>query len=39
MALVRESPTGTTEGLHDAIENAHSGNRERNRNYLENNIN
>ena len=29
MALVRESPTGTTEGLHDAIENAHSGNRER----------
>lgn len=29
MALVRESPTGTTEGLHDAIENAHSCNRER----------
>lgn len=29
MALVRESPAGTTEGLHDAIENAHSGNRER----------
>ena len=29
MSLVRESPTGMTEGLHDAIENAHSGNRER----------
>lgn len=29
MSLVRESPTGTTEGLQDAIESAHSGNRER----------
>ena len=29
MALGRESPTGTTGGLHDAIKNAHSGNRER----------
>ena len=29
MSLVRESPTGMTEGLQDAIESAHSGNRER----------